>query len=105
MVSLYNMKTCLFLYFTLGTFLFVAAQKWELNKNKNGITIYTRSLDSTQINEYKAVLLSNTTIEKALKVITDGDNLWKWNHNTSKSKTLKRLGNNEFFIWMKNDLP
>jgi hypothetical protein len=99
------MKTVLFILSTLCFLKSVNSQDWELKKNKNGIKIFTRALDSTKINEYKAVLLTRTSAEKALKVITDGDNLWKWNHKTSESKLIKKLSDNEYIFWMKNDLP
>lgn len=81
------------------------AQDWELKKDKNGIKIYTRRSENADIKEYKAVTLIKTDVAAALKVITDGDNLWKWNDKTSDSKTLKTLSETEFVFWMKNDLP
>ena len=81
------------------------AQEWELKRDKNGVIVYTRKLDSTKINEYKAVTLVKTSVKKALAVLTDGNRLWKWNHKTSESKTLKKISDTEFIIWIKNDLP
>lgn len=81
------------------------AQQWEIKKDKNGIKVYTRQFDSSKIKEYKAVALIKTSLEKAVKVITDGNNLWKWNYKTSSSKTIKLLSENEFVFWMENDLP
>lgn len=99
------MKIFFLIFCTLQLVQITSAQEWELKKSKNGIKVYTRSLDSTKINEYKVVLVTETSVEKALQVITDGDNLWKWNHKTSKSKTVKKLSDNEYIFWMKNDLP
>ncbi|WP_340067061.1 START domain-containing protein [Ascidiimonas aurantiaca] len=87
-------------------FCFLAqAQEWELKRDKNGIKVYTRKLDSTKINEYKAFTRVKTTAKKALTVLTDGNRLWKWNHKTSESKTLKKISDTEFIFWIKNDLP
>jgi len=79
------------------------SQEWKLKKDKNDIQVFIRKLDSASIYEYKAVLVANSTPEKALKVITDGNNLWKWNHQTSESKTIKKYSDKEFVFWMKND--
>ena len=84
---------------------FGLAQEWELKRSKNNIKVYTRGLDSTKINEYKAVLIANATPEKALNIITNGNDLWKWNHNTSESKLIKQLSENEYIFWIKNKLP
>ncbi len=85
--------------------LLVFSQEWKLKKDKNNIKVYTRKLDSREIHEYKATMVVNTSIEKALKAITDGNNLWKWNYKTPKSKTIKKMGVDEYVFWMKNDLP
>lgn len=79
------------------------SQDWKLKKDKNGIKVFVRELDSSSIYEYKAVLVANSTPEKAIKIITDGNNLWKWNHQTSESKTIKEYSDREFVFWMKND--
>ena len=81
------------------------AQQWELKKDKNGIKIYIRQLENLEVKEYKAVTLVKTTADRALKLITDGDNLWKWNYKTSESKIIKTISENEFVFWIKNDLP
>lgn len=79
------------------------SQEWKLKKDKNGIKVFVRELDSARIYEYKAVLVANCTAEKALEVLTDGNNLWKWNHQTSESKTIKEYSDREYVFWMKND--
>lgn len=99
------MKHSLFaLFLFIGT-VTLLAQDWELKKNTAHIKVYTRKLDSTQFNEYKAVLTANTTPEKALAVILNGDSLWKWNHKTSASETVIRYNDTTSVVWMHNDLP
>lgn len=93
------------LYICLLFFGFLQAQEWQLQKNSDHIKVYTRQLDSTQFNEYKAVLTAKTTPEKALKVICDGDRLWEWNHKTAASEKVLSYNDSTFVIWMLNDLP
>ena len=81
------------------------AQEWELKKDKKGVKVYTRESASSKIKEYKAVMLVKTSLDTALKILTDGDNLWKWNHRTPESKTVKIISDNEFVFWMNNNLP
>lgn len=83
----------------------IHAQEWELKRDKNGIKIYTRTLDSTRINEYKAIAVVKTSLEKALATILDGDNLWKWNYKTTESKIIKKRTSDEWVFWMKTDMP
>ena len=81
------------------------AQEWELQKEAEHIKVYTRKLDSTEFNEYRAVLTARTTPEKALQVICDGDRLWEWNHKTSRSEEVARYNDSTYVFWMLNDLP
>ncbi|SFS74841.1 START domain-containing protein [Zhouia amylolytica] len=95
-----------FLIFTLILSCFLTqAQDWELKKNKNEIKIYTRKSDTSEIKEYKAVMKVNSSMQKALDVITDGNSVFEWTHNTSASKTLSVISENELIIWIKNDMP
>ncbi|QLE00905.1 lipid-binding protein [Galbibacter sp. BG1] len=91
---------CLYLSGFLGF-----SQEWELKRSANNIQVYTRELDSTNINEYKAVLRANTSAEKALKILTNGDNLKSWNHKTPESEILQKISENEYIFYMKSDLP
>lgn len=81
------------------------AQQWELKKDDGDIQVYTRELDSTKINEYKAVLIAETTFERVIKVLTDWNRLNAWSYKTPQSKELKKVSDNEFIIWMRNDFP
>ena len=81
----------------------VHAQEWTLKKDRNGIKVFTRKLKSSKFREYKVVMQVKTTADKALATILDGDNLWKWNYKTSKSKTVKKISSHKRIIWMKND--
>ncbi|WP_340076978.1 START domain-containing protein [Leptobacterium sp. I13] len=99
------MKFYLFLLITSFHVFNGLAQEWKLKKDKNGIKVYTRTLDSTKIHEYKAVMIIDIPIEKVYETITDGDNIWIWNYRTSASKVLKKYADGEFILWMSNNLP
>ena len=99
----HSLKILLFIFF-----LFVHevhAQEWELKRDKKGIKVYVRQSESSGIREYKAVMLVKTSVDAVLKILTDGDDLWKWNYRTVESRTVKTISDNEFVIWIKNNLP
>jgi hypothetical protein len=81
------------------------SQQWELKKDDGDIQVYTRKLDSTRINEYKAVLIAETTVDEAISVLTNGDSLNNWTYKTPESKQLEKISDNEFIVWMRNDFP
>jgi len=76
---------------------------WTLKKDRKGIKVYTRKSGISKLHEFKAVTDVKTSMEMAIKTITDGDNLWKWNYKTSESKTIEKISDHEFVIWMEND--
>uniref|UniRef100_UPI0037DC3AD9 START domain-containing protein n=1 Tax=Zhouia sp. PK063 TaxID=3373602 RepID=UPI0037DC3AD9 len=76
-----------------------------MKKDKNGIKVYTRTLDSTKFNEYKAVMQVKAPLDSVLKTITDGNELVKWCAYTSDSKVLETINKNQYILWVKNDMP
>jgi len=97
-----------FLYLLIsGSFFFSYSQssKWELKKDELGIQVYTRSVNESSIKEYKAVTLIKTTQNLLLNKITDGDHLKDWNYKTTKSSLLEKKSDNEYLVYMYNDLP
>ena len=97
------MKKLFFFFILIVSFYQIQAQEWNLRKNKKGIKIYTRKLKKNNLYEYKATMKVMTTKEKALKTLVDGDNFWRWNYKTSKSKTIEKVSDKEILIWMFND--
>ncbi len=93
-------------FFSLLLFLSTNAQNpWKLKKDKNGVQVFVRNVDSSKIKEYKAVTQINTSVEQALSIILDGNRLADWNYKTSESKTIRKITDDEYIFWMKNDLP
>ena len=75
-------------YFFSSTFLaalfitpltiFAQAEGWQLKKEADGITVYTRSVENTNINEFKASTKLNASSETIFKIILDVENYPKW---------------------------
>ncbi|WP_224484954.1 START domain-containing protein [Robertkochia aurantiaca] len=99
------MRTTLFIICLLTVFIDCRAQSWDLRKHEKDIRVFTRKLDTTDINEYKAVMVANTSAAHALQVITDADNLWQWNAATKSSKLVRKISDNELILYIRNDLP
>lgn len=92
--------------FSLLFFLPLSAQEdWSLKKDKDDIKIYTKSVDSSKIKAYKAVMTVESTLEKVKETIIDGDQLHTWNYKALDSKLIKISSENTRIIWMALDLP
>ena len=96
-------KTIVFLLFSFITSLSFSQTSWELKKDEEGIQVYTREINGSSINEFRAVAVYQTTMNELVRVITDAQNLKRWNYKTIKSKLLKKTSNNKFIVYMYND--
>ena len=70
--------------------------KWELKKDKDGITIYTRSVENTNINEFRANAKISSSAETISNIILDVENYTKWiedvNHSEKLYQEKNRIG-------------
>ncbi len=78
---------------------------WELEKDASGIQVYTRKVSVSSIKEYKATTLIKTSLQSLVNKIIDGEHLKDWNYKTTKSSLLEKKSDNEYLVYMYNDLP
>jgi len=98
-------KHCLlFLLFSYNLFSY-SQSTWELEKDDLGIQVYTREIGTSQVKEYKAITLIKTSLESVVHKIVDGEHLKEWNYKTTESRLLEKNTQNEYFVYMYNDLP
>ena len=64
------------------------ANEWELKKEKDGITIYTRSVENTNINEFRAFTQISSSAETIFNIILDVENYTKWIEDVEYSEKL-----------------
>ena len=78
---------------------------WNLNKDRNGIKIFTRDYPNSKFKEYKAQMTVMTTLDVVKDIILDAEHLKDWNYKTSKSNVLKTINKNQFIFHLYNDMP
>ncbi len=62
--------------------------EWQLKKEKDGITIYTRSVENTNIKEFRASTKLNSSTETIFDIILDVENYGKWIEDVNHSEKL-----------------
>ncbi len=67
--------------------------KWKKVKSKNGITVFTREVEGSDLDEFKGVSTIDADIEVVGRVIADVPSLKDWLHNCAVSKLISRSGN------------
>lgn len=55
--------------------------------------------------EYKVTTLIKTSLKSLENKIIDGEHLKDWNYKTTKSRLLEKKSDNEYLVYMYNDLP
>ncbi|MGB0895969.1 MAG: START domain-containing protein [Flavobacteriaceae bacterium] len=98
-------KLVLYVLFVVCSFVGHSQTNWELKKEDSGIQVYTRSIPSSTIKEYKATMVVNSTIEIVVEKIMTPNELKYWNYKITESKLLKKISSNELIIYMYNDFP
>jgi len=62
---------------------------WEIDKNKDGIKVYTRAEKGSDFKSFKAVMEVNASSDEIIKILKNADAYTKWYGYTETSKLLK----------------
>ena len=69
------------------------AAEWDLQREENGITIYTRPVPNSGIREFKGIAEVDHNPQMILALLRDSDRFKTWFPNTPESKLVERNGN------------
>lgn len=70
-----------------------AAAEWTLGRQENGITVHTRPVTGSGIEEFRGVTEIEAPAEALVALLRDSDRFKEWFPNTPESKLLDRTGN------------
>lgn len=97
-------KFSLLILLLLITCLSQAQSNWKLKKDVNDIKIYTRAVANEKLEEYKAVTIINTAIEKVVKELVTAPEYYK-ECESGISYHVKELKENQHVFYAHKDLP
>lgn len=100
-------KIILFFIFTFFSSFYSSDQIhiWRLEKNENGIKVYSRPMNGFDFREVRVVNKVKSTLAAIVAVIFDTKNYPKWVYGCSGTSTLKFLNDQEFYNYQVTDLP
>lgn len=78
---------------------------WELQKEENGIKIYTRNVSGSPVKEVKAFLQLNASLSSVVAVIRDFENYPLWIYKCAHAKLLKSVGDSDMYYYHITDTP
>lgn len=78
------------------SFITFSQATWELDKNKNGIKVYTRIKENSSFKSFKAVMTVDASTSEILKILQNTNNYTNWYGYTKTSKLLKQEKNIQY---------
>ena len=83
----------------------IAEEDWTLEKNENGIKVYTRATEGTDIKEFKAITTVSASVAVLDKVISDFEGYPDWQENVTTARVLKKISESTHIMHYSMDLP
>ena len=101
-------KRIILLFFTL--FAFIARSQdnnWTLEKDKNGIKIWTRRMPDSKLKEYKGAVILNTTVDKLVIIFKNLKNHDKIFYKCRPGSVVmvKKVSDDDFYTYMIINTP
>lgn len=94
------MKYILF-FLLLAQFSFLQAQKdWLLEKDKDGVQIFTRKLDHHKVKEFKAITYTSKSVSDLEKLIKDVEHYPDWVYSVSFGELLEEDGDSRILYYI-----
>ena len=81
-----------------------AEDSWNLRKDKDDITVYTRKVENSKILEYKASVTIDVPLEKVLSIYEDVTKLPSWFHQCVGAQLVEDEGPLQKIIYVVMDL-
>lgn len=84
-----------------------AQSNWKLEKDKDGIKVWTRKQASSNLKEYKGSLVLNTSIDKVVSFFRNYKMFEKWMYkiDAGSFKLLKKYSDNDFVVRLTMSAP
>jgi hypothetical protein len=79
--------------------------KWDLEKDKDGIKVYTSKAESAKYKAVKVEAVLAGNIDKLLKLLLDAGSNKEWIYRTNNSYQIKRISQNEILSYTETSVP
>ena len=82
-----------------------AEHPWKLQKNHEGIRVFTRTVDGSAILEFRAETEIRAPLEKITGLYEEAGRMSEWFYRCKEAKLLKRVSAHENIVYFAADLP
>jgi hypothetical protein len=80
-------------------------QKWDLKLDKDGLTVYTRTIAGSSIQEFRGEIVVKSNMGGVLALIDSIPEYTKWMNDISHAERIKRLSRSTGYIYTIIDSP
>jgi|AntDeeMetagen681_2_1112603.scaffolds.fasta_scaffold00002_39 hypothetical protein len=109
------MRTGFFSFLTLAFLLLMSTfgsasvptseKNWDLDLKEDGIRVYTRSINDSRINAFRAETVLDAPLEAVLAVMSDPRSCMEWVHQCVEAYNLPNGSFNDRYAYSINDMP
>lgn len=78
---------------------------WRLDRDKDGIRVYTRAVEGSALREFRAEMTADAGVENILRLLDDTDNLVNWLADCKKSERIKQINQYTAINYVQYDQP
>jgi hypothetical protein len=86
-------------------FVLAGETNWKLEKNKNGVMVYTRSINGSSYKEFKAVTTVKSSLAGVVAIFSAVPGFTGWMDLCTEAKTLKKISDLENIGYYVSDAP
>ena len=99
----------LFFILTIATTqhqLFAAENAWELKRDRDGIQVYTRSVEGSPYDAVRSeTIVENVRLSSLVALIVDAEACPRWADRCAESFVVEQVSDVEAFVYTHNDMP
>lgn len=103
-----NIKHYLFFFFSVWPFVSVSQNQnpnaWKLEKDKNGITVYSRHLPGSKLKEVKVTCTLNATLSQLAAFVSDIEHYKEAVYRVAEAHLVKRVSDREFYYYSETEM-
>ncbi len=78
---------------------------WKLEKQKNGISVFTKNIDTSKFKTIKVDAVLSGKLNKLDSIMRDVKNHKQWIYNTKNAYPVKYISNNEIIYYEETTIP
>lgn len=79
--------------------------QWQLEEERDGIAVYTRTIENSPFLEVKGTVSLNTPAQRVSDLMGDGNGCPEWRKTCKSSKVIEKVSDAERYVYLVLDLP